>query len=410
MDFDEDPPTYLDPPVEFVERRLSLFLDLGRLANLFRFAIFRAVLSGERKFGKDAENALTEAEQIVRVLTRSECSAASAALCQLRRQITSRFESESWWHTHEETYHQAAHLRSSSELRELYSRFLNESGEGTSVSPQTPNEDEMFPWADYASGHKSFAEENGVQFIWSSLGRCALEDIRALKRCLAKIMTGKNEYRTFRLGMHFDAAIRPRPKVDELLRDTGADVLPAAERAQHDAFGDAIASKRFNPVFAPTEPKFQPEIWLPRLRKIGACLGLDGFDANPGQWLFVNERHSAVAQMIPKVRQRLAHLSPKRSDESAPPGRQRSRVSVRGYDLLLDDRVVQHSLGNEGLSNAIAMISHLVRVFPLWASSGDITKANGGIRVRFDRVRERLPDPIKNLIKSEQGKGYRLME
>jgi hypothetical protein len=82
--------------------------------------------------------------------------------------------------------------------------------------------------------------------------------------------------------------------------------------------------------------------------------------------------------------------------------------------VLLDGEQVSLELVGEGLRAALCYLGHLLRVQGQWISGGEINAAerqrrNEGLAgQRWDRVRSRLPEQIRSLIKSDRRKGYRL--
>jgi hypothetical protein len=81
--------------------------------------------------------------------------------------------------------------------------------------------------------------------------------------------------------------------------------------------------------------------------------------------------------------------------------------------VLLDDKEISLGLTAERRADALCYLGHLIRVGGDWISDSEVNAAetilgSGRAGVRWDRIRDGLPEDVRNLIETHKRKGSRL--
>jgi len=198
MNFDVVPAIVFDPPVRFQPHRLSLHFECGRLVNLFRFIIFRAVFSNEEPYWNATRTVLDEAARIPRCLGQgSPEEAAQAAILQLKENIETRRGSVGWHEVFEAAYNEARYAKTSAELAALYSRPLQVSPGGIEDEPTSCDSSESFSSRSVQGCSTSL---EAAQTVWDRLRSYAASDCRELTFAVRGLIQSLDEWRAFSLG------------------------------------------------------------------------------------------------------------------------------------------------------------------------------------------------------------------
>ncbi len=98
------------------------------------------------------------------------------------------------------------------------------------------------------------------------------------------------------------------------------------------------------------------------------------------------------------------------NDRRPPP-----RLRVEGQTVLLDGRPVPLDMTSERREEALCYLRHLLEAAGDWRSDSEVNKTEerkpkGLVGIRWDHVRQQLPDCIADLIETHRRKGTRLKE
>ena len=92
-----------------------------------------------------------------------------------------------------------------------------------------------------------------------------------------------------------------------------------------------------------------------------------------------------------------------------------ARIEVRGTEVLLDGQVVPLNVVAESRGAILCLLRHLLAAKGDWRTGRQLDDCEQAgpctdhIGVRWDRVRRRLPDPLKALTEPHCPKGFRLL-
>jgi hypothetical protein len=117
---------------------------------------------------------------------------------------------------------------------------------------------------------------------------------------------------------------------------------------------------------------------------------------------------------IIKEAREMAELAREMSRSPGPAAEAKNRLQIEDGKVLLDGKQVPLGLTTEASDAALCFLHHLIEAHGDWISGPEITKAEamkpgqGLAGQRWDRVKNKLPVPIRTLICSDRRKGYRI--
>jgi hypothetical protein len=213
-------------------------------------------------------------------------------------------------------------------------------------------------------------------------------------------------------------AVLERLRLDPHNRDT---VLAAVEAVKHYIYGTEYAGPA-GPVPARADAYALVDALLPALAghhldpaPLREWRALDAGWTPPVSGMVASGQapvtvRRAADHLLNSLRERLAL----RPDAGDTPGRPRpGRLRIDGDAVLLDGEPVLLGMTPETREHALTYLRHLIGADGNWISDGDVNRAEQNRRrglpgIRWDRVRKKLPDSVRALIRTERSKGSRL--